>query len=200
MISNPYLSDARAYLDEPQVFVLGGPDFDKAIDAYRMRPILVKKYAYSIPDDEALDLVARYSANGLLDPLAGSGYWGWLLEQMGVRVKLSDRSPGGPDGDSTWHDSRYITIEKMDALDSVRTYRDYDTLMLSWVPYQSDIGERVLEEFDGSTVILIGEGRGGCCGTDGLFDLLARDWAGVEKRALPQWPGLHDWIWTFVRK
>ena len=70
-------------------------DPDLWLGAHRARRELVVRYSWSVPTPEA---VASIAAHGpLVDPMAGSGYWSYLLDLAGVDVVAFDRLPPGCD-------------------------------------------------------------------------------------------------------
>lgn len=52
---------------------------------------------------------------------------------------------------------------------------------------------------DGSSCY-IGEGPGGCCGDDRLFELLDQQWAKVAEHRPVQWFGIHDYVTVYDRR
>jgi hypothetical protein len=75
-------------------------------------------------------------------------------------------------------------------------------LFLCWPPI-SRLAEKCLRAYHaagGSTVAYVGEGGGGCTADDRFFGLLESHWETVEEIAIPQWWGLHDWLWIYRRK
>ena len=50
------------------------------------RQRLVRKYCWTVPDPETVAFVAKHAQGGLVDPIAGTGYWAYLLAQVGVDV------------------------------------------------------------------------------------------------------------------
>ena len=51
---------------------------------------------------------------------------------------------------------------------------DIDAFVISWPPYDSPAIEYCIEQIpSGKKIIYIGEGRGGCCGTDRFFDMVS---------------------------
>eukprot|EP00976_Prorocentrum_cordatum_P091331 1188484-Prorocentrum_minimum.AAC.2 len=50
-------------------------------------------YSWGVPSTEALEEVAHHSANGVVEMGAGTGYWAWLLRNMGVAVSAYDIHP-----------------------------------------------------------------------------------------------------------
>jgi hypothetical protein len=53
-----------------------------------VRHRLVAKYAWAIPNEEALETIAKYGP--IVEIGAGNGYWAFLLRSMGVEVKAFD--------------------------------------------------------------------------------------------------------------
>jgi hypothetical protein len=47
--------------------------------------------------------VAKHARGGLVDPIAGTGYWAYLLAQVGVDVVCYDLNPGTALVTNTWH-------------------------------------------------------------------------------------------------
>jgi hypothetical protein len=73
------------------------------------------------------------------------------------------------------------------------------TLMLCWPPYDTPMAAMALRRFKGDTVVYIGEGGGGATG-DGDFHEMLERWEEVELVALPQWPGIRDYLYVYSRK
>jgi len=60
---------------------------------------VVSRYAWAVPDERALRIIAHVGAGceGILEIGAGSGYWAALLRNCGVSVVCTDKYTGGPD-------------------------------------------------------------------------------------------------------
>jgi len=56
------------------------------------RSTLVNKYAWAVPDDRSLEIVAKYSP--IVEMGAGTGYWAKLLSDRGVDIVAYDKEPG----------------------------------------------------------------------------------------------------------
>jgi hypothetical protein len=134
-----------------------------------------------------------------VDPLAGSGYWAYLMAQCGVDVIAADAAPPTFNQDhNRWHyHGQHITVHKANAFDTVCEAHPQRSLLLSWPPYDAPIGVEVLRAFRGDRVVYIGEGEGGCCGDDVMFELLAAEWVEVTDHRPVQWYGIHDWITVY---
>jgi hypothetical protein len=167
------------------------------------REEFVTRYAWTVTHPETVAFVAVHClADGLVDPMAGTGYWGYMLGQVGVEVASydlappDDRNPGG----NPWHKEGgcWVPVERMDGVDSVRKHPDR-VLFLAWPPYSQSTGENILRAYEGHKVIFIGEGNGGCTGDEGLHDLLEAEWHEVACHRPVQWWGLHDRITVYER-
>jgi hypothetical protein len=158
----------------------------------------VCRYSWSITDPETVAFVAEHSRGRLVDPMAGTGYWAWMLAQSGVDVVAYDLNPPAPGSeDNHWHRdaATHVTVHKADATDVTALHADR-TLMLSWPPYGFE-ALRILHAYDGDRLIYVG-----CCGDDAFFEELAdeRLWVEVAERVPVQWFGMHDVVTVYDRK
>jgi len=146
-------------------------------------------YAWSIPSTEVITALATMFADcGIVDPLAGTGYWARVLSDVGLPVTATDlfipqigASPAGYDncdaiGGNPYHRDidPWFPVLKADAASSA-TVNHEKALLLSWPPYNDDTGAKALEAYhaaDGRDVIYVGEGNGGCTGDDRMHALL----------------------------
>ena len=156
----------------------------------------VRRYAWSITDPAAVQFVATYSRCRLLDPMAGTGYWAYLLRQLGIDVVCCDASPG----ENKWHKGAalWVPVPQNWAEVAVDEHPDR-VLFLSWPPYGEPSAWRTLREFKGDRLIYIGEGEGGCTGDDDFHKLLDNEWHEVTWHRPVQWWGLHDVITVYER-
>lgn len=162
----------------------------------------VHRYSWTITDPDSVAFIRNVAYYGLVDPMAGTGYWAYVLAQVNVDVVCYDSDPpeeGG--GENTWHPQAkpWVDIEKLDATLAVVKHPDR-VLMLSWPPYSEDIGVKTIEAYQGHKIVYVGEGRGGCTGSDAMFDLLDEEWEEIAEQTPVQWWGLHDRITVYERK
>ena len=73
-------------------------------------------------------------------------------------------------------------------------------LLLVWPPYDDQMAASALRAFRGAVVWYVGEGRGGACADDAVFDALEESWEPDELHALIRFPGMHDWAQRLVRR
>ncbi len=50
------------------------------------RDVFISRYGFSVPTDEALQLIASVSPQWVVEVGAGTGYWARLLNDVGVDV------------------------------------------------------------------------------------------------------------------
>jgi hypothetical protein len=163
------------------------------------RQRLVRQYCWTIPDPETVMFVAENAEGGLVDPIAGTGYWAYLLAQVGVDVVCYDLNPGTTLVTNGWHgEDLYAGVCAKDCAEAVALHPDR-TLFLSWPPHAQDVGTRVLMTYQGKRVIYIGEGHGGGTGDDEMHRILDRDWTEVGSRQPVQWWGQRDWVRVYER-
>lgn len=162
----------------------------------------VGTYSWSIPDPDSLAFVRNVAYHGLVDPMAGTGYWAYLLAQMHVDVVCYDIDPPLKDAsENTWHGDAnpWVDVEELDARLAVVKHPDR-TLLLSWPPYSMNIGAETINAYKGNRIVYVGEGEGGCCGSPDMFDVLNEEWEEIAEYRPVQWWGLHDRITVYERK
>lgn len=164
------------------------------VEMARLRPKAVSAYAWTITDPDTVHFVAEFSDGSILDPLAGNGYWGFLLKQLGVDVKSSDLSPYN----NIWAKGLWANVEELDGVKAAELHSKDRTLLLAWPPYERPIGLDIVRVFPGDRIIYIGEGKGGCCGSDELFDELAT-WEQVTFHRPVQFEGIRDYVEVYER-
>lgn len=170
------------------------------------RDRLVKKYAWAIPTNEALDAIARHAPQGIIEIGAGTGYWASLLRERGVDVLAFDMAPLAPAG----HAAPYLNRYHGDALPWTQVELGTEhilmgdlhherALFLCWPPYADDMAANALRFYRGDTLIYIGESGGGCTGDDAFHGMLEQAWEEVACVGLPQFPGIHDDLTIYRR-
>lgn len=212
--ANPYLDEYKRLhggeWNDAQADWMKTPMWRSAIDfvgSSMKRRELVQRFAWSIPNEEAL--VTMSVLGPVLDPIAGSGYWARLLQNRGVDVVATDLAPPESFGKNHYHNQdgnpgfEWTTVEQMDVVPAVRKHGRGRALFLSWPPYDDSTGHRALlahKLVGGTTVVYVGEGRGGCTGDDRFHDLLDAAYDVAHEVALPQWPGIHDRLTVYRRR
>lgn len=137
-------------------------------------------FSWAVPDDGALDLIAKHSPGGVVEVGAGTGYWARMLADRGVDVVAYDLHPfrcgcGARDWCSDGRNgtkAQWFDVQR-GGPDSAAAHPDR-TLLLCWPPYGSPMAAQAVAAYHdagGRTVAYVGEGEGGCTGDDDLYRL-----------------------------
>ena len=148
-------------------------------------------YGFAIPNDEALEVIKKYSP--IIEIGAGAGYWAYCLNQLGVAVEAFDNCSWGTKWVKLWFgvkSGNEITIS---------SYPQH-TLFLCWPNHKDPMAFNCLKKYQGKYFIYVGEAEGGCTGDDAFHELLSSEWMIVEEVRIPQWFGIHDRLWVYERK
>lgn len=161
-------------------------------------------YSWAVPTGEALDAIVEHAGGGVVEIGAGSGYWAHLLAGRGLDVVAYDVQPWPnpdpervkwTDGRTPWHTVSWYPVELGDHRAVIE--HPERTLLMVW-PSQAEWPAEAVEHYEGSTVVLVGEWRGGQTGSGRLFDLLD-EMELVDEVALPCWYGCKDRLRVFVQ-
>jgi hypothetical protein len=145
--------------------------------------------SFAVPNDEAIFAIAELKMP-VVEIGAGTGYWAWMLRQAGVEVEAFDKVPD-PDMNE-WMDGDSWTEVKRGTSIVLKDFAQH-ALMLCWPPYEDPMALDCLHEYQGDTIIFIGEWSGGCCATDAFFKEL-ETWMTERDVDIPKWPGMHDFL------
>lgn len=183
----------------PQV---GAPDYNDPEWWKRTkdRREMCSRYSWTITSPETVAFVALRAGPAVIDPMAGSGWWAHLLTEAGADVAASDLLRPGTDGNHWHRHDTHLPVTLAEGVAAVSEHGAGRTLLLSWPPYNDEAGADILAAYPGGRVIFIGEGAGGCCGDDRMFELLADGWSEVASHRPVQWYGIHDWVTVYDRK
>jgi hypothetical protein len=185
-----------------------------------------KRWAWAIPNNRVLDIIASYSP--LVEIGAGTGYWAERLAKRGANIICYDAFP--PDGTLIPDEEVAKLRPNMSPFERFNAYHNgaicyYPVhrggpekagafrmpargvlpssdrnLFLCWPPYSSLMGAQCLVHHAGEYVLYIGEGDGGCTGEEAFHRILERFYDEVDAHAIPQWDGIHDALFVYRRK
>lgn len=174
---------------------------------------LVKKYSYAISNPDAVAFVASWLGQKAIEIGCGTGYWGWLMEQMGIDMLCYDEKPPALVFDNEYHSpfdpsgsGRYLNLpgrhyrQVLQGTPEVLPQYPDRTLFLSWPTEKSEMATQCLARYRGTRLVYIGESRAGCTGTRTFFKALERNWDYVTGCGIEQWHGLNDHIFVYERR
>jgi len=167
------------------------------IKDWSKRDEYVNKTAWAIPSKEAIQSISQFAGKEtILEIGAGLGYWAMLIIKKGGKIIATDSKK------SNWkHNANppYVPIIKMNHKKALKTFTNASVLFLCWPPYDTPMAYESLEGFQGNKLIYIGEGDGGCNGTDEFFQLLNEHWKEIKTVNIKQWYGIHDRLFLYER-
>jgi hypothetical protein len=206
-IDNPFWEAVKDCV-EPDSFrgnpVVGEFRLDRSVQESMARTpnrqLMVRKYCWTIPDPQTVSFVAEHAHGGLVDPMAGTGYWAYLLGQLGVDVVCYDLNPGAALTTNGWHgDDLYVEVGAKDCAEAAALHPDR-TLFLAWPPHGQDVGARTLLAYNGNRVIYVGEGRNRATGDEQMHSIIDEQWTEVDSRLPVQWWGQSDRVTVYTRR
>lgn len=177
----------------PDDYVEVSPELPPVNWNIEMRSFQIRHGMFAIVDAAwTKELAARLTGMRVLEVMAGRGWLAKAMREHGVTWVATD--------DHSWWQSSVAEVEKLDAVEAVKTYRDQvDVLAVSWPPYNDPIAERVIAAWPhGKPIIYIGEGAYGCTGTDALHEMLEFDQSRCMR--IPTYPRIADALHWCRRK
>jgi hypothetical protein len=161
---------------------------------------MIERYAFAIPNDEAIAVLVALSP--IVEIGAGRGYWASLLREAGADVLAFDTYPKkyGQGYNGWWQPGKgeaWTTILRGGPEQAGR-YPDR-TLFLCWPP-MSDMAARALRVYRGQAVAYVGEGGSGCTANSAFHTALERGWTVESEVTIPQWDAIHDYLTIYRRK
>jgi hypothetical protein len=163
---------------------------------FTCRDIAVREFAWALPSEDALALIASLSP--IVEVGAGSGFWADLLRQRGADLAAFDVKPFWVGGHHRFTRA-YFPIARGGPERALRMYPDR-TLLLVWPGYGEEWATDALRLHRGDNVVIVGEGPDGCTGADSLFAELDANFDLVRELPIPQWFGIHDYLAWYRRR
>jgi len=140
-----------------------------------------KWYGFVIPDQNALQLIKKYTyGKTILEIGAGTGLWAKLLQNNNVDIIATDLM--APIYKNNWYRRFWADVEEIDAIDAIKKYQDKDVLMLIW-PHNDNVWAEALKEFTGNTFIYAGKS-----GPEELHEQIEKNWEITIKEDLNLFP------------
>lgn len=136
------------------------------------RRVLCHWFAHSIPSPRDLSWLRDHVADReVVEIGAGSGYWAWQLNQLGITTHAYD--------DGSWEWAFKWSDVQMGGPGKAADHPNA-VLLLVWPPYNTPMAVEALAAYQGDTLIYAGEPEEGCTGDDDFFIRLGTEWEHVE--------------------
>lgn len=153
------------------------------------RKRLVEHYSWAVPNTSAINKITTYSP--IVEIGAGKGYWAKLLQDNGATVYPYDIEQHEDSWTDVYHGGPVSVKEHPDA-----------ALLLCWPPYDTDMAVAALSAHmhycDNPSVFYVGEGMGGCTGSDDFHEVLEDNFEKVSMVRIPSYSGVRDNLYHYV--
>ena len=202
-LENPYWEEIKHLVTETG-------SIPREYDELRWR--YCNRYTMAVPDPETVALVARFLDPRAVEIGAGTGYWAWLMRQLGIDMLAYDSAPPDQCATNRIHspyDFETCTLKgelretfapvQLGGPEVLATHTDR-VLFVCWPPYRSSMAVQCLKSYAGSRLVYVGEGYGDSCATGSFFDRLQKDWREIETHWLVRWGDQHDRVTVYERK
>lgn len=163
---NPFLTKWVLERGEPHKFI-GNRLVDKRVE-------LAEEYAWAIPNESALEEIARHEP--IIEIGAGIGYWSRLLQEMNCEILPMDTFPPGQG--SGWTNIYYGSFSQLERFTG-------HTLFCCWIP-QDIVREEVLK-YKPKKFLWVGE------------PIKINGYAPTKEIEIPQWNGFEDKLFVIKR-
>lgn len=183
---NPFLTEFREAVSEKA-------KRQRGFASKEGRTELAGKYAWAVPNDEAIRTIQKEGP--IVEIGAGTGYWAYLLRQVGVEVHAYDAKPGH----NHWCSHDPWTHVEVGGPEKVLDHPQC-TLMLCWPPYNESLAHDCVELYTGTTVVYIGEDPYGCTGDSAYHEYMDRRFKRANTVSIPQWFSINDYLEVWHRK
>lgn len=158
-----------------------------------LRDEIICKFGFAMLTSKIVETLRQFSP--ILEIGAGSGYWSYELQKVGVDVIATDPGTGKYRFDRAdvnggkW--KFWTEIEKLTALEAIAKY-PHRSLLTVWPDYDDPWAATALKTYSGDTVLYVGEGSGGCTGDEEFHSLLDLHFPAKTVVEIPQHYGIHD--------
>lgn len=165
---------------------------------FKKRRQLARRFSWAIPTNEVIDQLVKLP-QPMVELGAGTGYWAALLASAGAEVHAFDKHVDSI-SNKYRHKPRYFKVESGTPETVLVGDACWKTLMLCWPDYSTSFAFDSIRRFNGSHVVYIGEGSGGCTACDKFHDFAEQNFFTKAVLSIPQWWGIHDSVFVLERK
>jgi len=175
-----------------------------------LRGTYVGAYSWSVPTLEVLQEIIAFADGPIEEHMAGGGYWAYLLRQLGAAITAYDI------GENENYEPKVFWTDVAQHNAAEGPISKEATIMVQWPPMEhwdnihdydnrkeipgSDGSSPLIEKMQiGQKLVYVGEGWGGCTGTERFHDILGKCFARLSSLEIPQWPGLGDHVHLFTK-
>ncbi len=201
-IHNPYLRDFKELSCLREYYRLEADgDAHRASLAFcewnLARQSMRSRYSWAIPASQVIFAIKRYGP--IIEGGAGTGYWGYMLQQAGVDWLGFDCSPVDVRANG-WHPgAERPWCEVVESDESMIARHRERTLFLCCPPNSGLFASRALELYQGEYFLLVGD-LDSFAANARFLELLRFEWLLISQMSSLSWPTTCDSLSVFWRK
>ena len=188
ILNNP--SAATLWADDENIWDNALQEITSAFDGvdrkalmFALREHIVNRWGFSLPKPQLLNAIQNLGP--IVEVGSGAGWLTHCLQNKGIDVIATDINP--------W-DHPHTDILSLAADQAVKSHPTR-TVLMSWPSLDGKWPKIMLDAMaGGQKLVLISEGRGGCCANGDFFDTLHNGFQrlGVFPKATHPWAGIND--------
>lgn len=165
-----------------------------------IRDIFTEKIGFALISEKFIKKLAEWiGERKCLEIMSGTGALAASLKKEGVSCIATDNFSWG---EWNFTQNYWTEIENIDCLDAIEKYaKEVDIVIMSWCPME-DIGYEALmkmrEVNPNLIMLMIGEGEGGCTGSNLLYEnliVIEHEETMKLNEVFRCWDGIHDRVW-----
>ena len=138
-----------------------------------------KRYGFILPDKHSIENIKEFADETILEIGSGTGLYAKLLQNNGVNVIATDNLEGNY---KEWYEKTWVDIEKIDAVEAVKKYKDINSLMIVW-PGNEQVWVDAVNNFKGNKLIYVGDS-----GPKELHEMIESEWKLFGKQTMNTFP------------
>lgn len=200
-VKNPYLEAVRyaKFGGIPRIEESAtGDEIRELIDRHMLaRDRLVARYSWAIPNRRALRALAVVAP--LVEIGAGTGYWSFLLRQMGVDILAYDANPPLDEAHTNEYSRNGLAVgqvwtEVLPGGPEQAALHSDRTLFLCWPPSYDPMGFDALSAYrqaGGRLLAYVGDFTP-ACGDEAFREALREQWVMIAGMNIPRWYAMKD--------
>jgi len=165
------------------------------------RDVYVREIGFVLLTEENIKTIGEALINEGMNKVVSIGAGTGILEQWLMKyfpqLEIKATDPYTTAEENMYFNGKFYTKEKLFHKGAINKYKDWmDGVLLSWAPYRNEMDYEVWKELpSGKKIAVIGEGYGGCVGSDRFWDAVEEESIVIDDYTpIETFPFIHDYL------